>query len=233
MSNQPRYAIIEDHSTFHVTWQCHNKDWLLEPDWAKEIYYNLLIKYKDRYKIKIYSYCFMSSHPHMTGYCEDKDLFSDFFRVVNACFAKAYNKRMKRRGQVVMDRFKSPRIQTDTDLFKVMHYNDLNPKRANMVTHPKDYRWSSFHYYAYGKPDPLITPAPCYMELAPSAKERQAAYLQMVEEILKCDWKDKKPYSSAPFIGNPQWVIEKTKELKQLRFLQQFTWKLKFKEKFG
>src|SRR3989338_10774874 len=102
-----------------------------------------------------------------------------------------------------------------------------------MVTHPKDYRWSSFHYYAYGKPDPLITPAPCYIELAPLAEERQAAYLQMVEEILKCDWKDKKPYSSTPFIGNPEWVIEKTKELKQQRSLQQSTWKLKFKEKFG
>ncbi|MBI2335948.1 MAG: hypothetical protein HYU97_04215 [Deltaproteobacteria bacterium] len=55
----------------------------------------------------------------------------------------------------------------------------------------------------------------------------------MVEEILQCDWKEKKPYSSTPSIGNPEWVIEKTKELKQQRSLQQATWKLKFKEKFG
>ena len=32
--------------------------------------------------------------------------FSDFFRVVNNLFARKYNKRHKRRGQVVMDRFK-------------------------------------------------------------------------------------------------------------------------------
>lgn len=233
MANQPRYAIIENGSSFHVTWQCHNKDWLLEPDWAKQIYYGLLLKYKDRYKVTIYSYCFMSSHPHMTGRCEDKNLFSDFFRVVNSLFAKAYNKRANRKGQVVMDRFKSPRIQTDTDLFKVMHYNDLNPKRAKMVKHPKDYRWSSFHYYAYGKLDPLVTPAPCYLELAPSAEARQVAYLQMVEQILKHDWKEKKPYSSTPFIGNPEWVSEKIKILKQQISLQQTAWKSRFKEKFG
>ena len=26
----PRYQVICDDSVFHVTWQCHNKDWLLK-----------------------------------------------------------------------------------------------------------------------------------------------------------------------------------------------------------
>jgi len=45
MANLPRYAIIDDSCVWHVTWQCHNKDWLLESDSAKKIYYNLLLKY--------------------------------------------------------------------------------------------------------------------------------------------------------------------------------------------
>jgi putative transposase len=232
MANQPRYAIIEDGSTFHVTWQCHNHSWLLEHDWAKQLYYDLILKYKDRYNVTIYSYCFMSSHPHLTGRCENKKRFSDFFRVVNACFARAYNKQMGRRGQVVMDRFKSPRIETNADLLKVMFYVDLNPKRARMVVHPNKYRWSSFHFYAYGRNDPLVTMAPSYTELAATAKARQKAYLAMVEDILKNDWKEKRPYSSIPFIGNPDWVKEKSRGLRELCRRKQMKWRERHRRKF-
>ena len=225
MANLPRYALIDDGSTFHVTWQCHNKDWLLHFDWAKQAYYDLLLKYKERYRVQIYSYCFMSNHPHLTGACESKTLFSDFFRVVNACFARKYNKQMERRGQVVMDRFKSPRIETDADLLKVMMYVDLNPKRAGMVPHPKAYRWSSFRYYAYGESDPLITPAPTYLGLGNTSSERQRSYLGMVEEILRNDWNRKEPYSSVPFIGNPAWVKRKCEELRRFQKGRQEAWK--------
>ena len=232
MANQPRSAIIEDGSTFHVTWQCHNKSWLLESDWAKQLYYNLLLKYKERYKVGFYSYCFMSSHPHLTGRCEDRKLFSDFFRVVNACFARSYNKQVGRKGQVVMDRFKSPSIQTDADLLKVMHYIDLNPKRAHMVIHPNEYKWTSFQYYAYGKKDPLLTPAPSYLELGSSPAGRQQVYLAMVEELLQNDWKDKRPYSSVAFIGNPEWVREKSRVLKEIRQKKRNEWKARYRQRF-
>jgi len=233
MPSLPRYAILGDQCVFHVTWQCHNKDWLLHEDWAKEIYYRLLLKYKKRYKVLIYSYCFMSSHPHLTGYCEEAKLLSDFYRTVNSLFARLYNKRMKRRGQVVMDRFKSPVLETDIDLLRVMFYIDLNPKRAKMVQHPKDYRWSSFAYYAYGKEDPLIDPAPSYLNLGKTAEKRQAEYRAMVEEILKNDWKEKQPYSSVPFIGNPEWVKRKTEALRKAHRKRFQVWKERFQLRFG
>ncbi len=233
MPTLPRYAILSDRSTFHITWQCHNKAWLLESPWAKTVYYNLLLKYKDRYQVTLYSYCFMSSHPHLTGYCENKRLLSDFFRIVNSLFARKYNKRAKRRGQVVMDRFKSPVIQSEIDHLKVMFYNDLNPKRATMVKHPRQFRWSSFHYYAYGKKDPLITPAPSYLNLAASDPERRKIYLQLIEEILKNDWKEKKPFSSTAFIGDPEWVTRRILELKGIRKERRERWKWLFQMKFG
>lgn len=216
MANIPRYAIIDNGSVFHVTWQCHNKDWILKTDWAKQIYYNLLLKFKDKYGIQIYSYTFMSNHPHLTGKCRDKKLFSDFFRVVNSMFAKSYNKIVGRRGQVVMDRFKSPRIESDVDLLKVMQYIDLNPKRASMVVHPKRYQWTSYHYYAFGRTDELLTPAPSYLALGNTPLERQSAYCLLIEEILQNDWHEKRYYSSLPFIGNPDWITEQTYRLKTL-----------------
>lgn len=208
----PRYRIISDGSFFHVTWQCHNKDWFLQWNWAKKLYYDLLLKYKDKYRVQIYSYCFMDNHPHLSGRLENKEDFSAFFRIVNGLFARRVNKRLKRRGQLVMDRFKSPQIKDDGHLLNVIVYIDLNPYRAGKVEHPKDNEWSSFAYYAYGKEDALITPAPSYLALGNTDATRQKIYREMVNSLLV------QPravnISQTYFIGDPDWVTAKYKELK-------------------
>ncbi len=233
MPSLARSLILEDGSLFHVTWQCHNQDWLLKSRWAKQLYYDLLLKYKNRYQVEIYSYCFMDNHPHLAGRFSSLGFFSDFFRTVNSAFARLYNREVKRRGQVVMDRFKSPRIQTETHLLRVMTYIDLNPKRAGKVPHPRENQFSSFGHYAYGRNDPLITTAPAYLELAITPQGRQEAYRALVGEILKSDWRQKKPYSSSHFIGNPQWVLEKTKDLREAQKEKWGLWRKKFKERFS
>lgn len=209
----PRYLIISDGNTFHVTWQCHNKNWLLQWGWAKQIYYDLLLKYKDKYHVEIHSYCFMDNHPHLTGCLKNKEEFSAFFRIVNGLFARTVNKKIGRRGQLVMDRFKSPVIEDDKHLLTAMTYGDLNPCRAKKISHPKEYKWSSYVYYAYGREDPLITPAPSYLALGDTPRERQQTYIGMVEELLAEPRKIN--ISNTYFIGNPDWVIRKYREFKE------------------
>ncbi len=213
MASYPRYHIIQDGSTFHVTWQCHNHAWLLKEDWAKKLYYSLLLKFKSKYDIKIHSYSFMDNHPHLTGVMESKEKFSAFFRTVNSLFAKASNKHLARKGQVVMDRFKSPHIENDKYLLEVMIYIDLNPCRAGKVKHPKEYQYSSYGYYAYGKEDPLIDAPDIYLALGASKLSREKIYREMVEYVLRKDNHQKRHYSNVCFIGNAVWVIQKQKVL--------------------
>lgn len=215
MAYLPRYAIIWDGAIFHVTWQCHNHSWLLKYNWAKQFYYDLLLKYKNRYRVCFYSYHFMDNHIHLSGkILGSKEEFSTLFKVINSRLAKEINKQLKRRGQVVMDRFKSPCIQSDQALLAVMTYQDLNSYRAKMVDHPKKYRWSSYHSYAYGKKDPLLTEAPSYLDMGNSAEERQRAYRKLVEEILKNEGFKQMEYSQKCYIGDPDWVLERSRELK-------------------
>jgi len=213
MARYPRYFILKDKCYFHITWQCHNKDWLLKEDWAKKHYYNLLLKHHRDYAVQIHSFCFMDSHPHLTGYCNNAKMLSDMMRRINTSMAKAINKYYQRRGQAIMDRFKSPIIETDQDLLSIMAYIDLNPVRARMVPHPTKYRWSSYAYYAYGKKNPLITPAPSYLGLAETHTGRQNIYRKMVLAIMLKGNK-KKNYSYTYFIGNPLWVKKKSETLK-------------------
>lgn len=225
MAYLARRDIIFDGATFHVAWQCHNFDWFLESDDAKELYYNLLLKYKDRYGVSFYSYCFMSNHPHLTGHIETVNGLSRLFQTVNSQFAKNINKLLRRRGQVVMDRFKSPVIQDDRALLSVMTYGDLNPNRAKMVKHPKEYKWSSYRYYAHGEDDPLITPAPSYLALGRNPKERQLKYRIMVNSIIKEYGLNKRNFSQTQYIGDPKWVennydsIKKLQRTKRLAYL--------------
>jgi putative transposase len=211
MAHLPRYEIICDDAFFHVTWQCHNGEWLLKHEWAKKAYYDLLLKYKDKYGVEIYAYNLMDNHPHLTGHLNGKENFSDFFRVVNSRFAKIVNCQLKRRGQVVMDRFKSPRIESDEHMLKVMAYVDLNQHRVKKVLHPRNNEWSSYRYYAYGEDDPLLTPSPSYLALGETPLARQVEYRAIVQALL--EHRREINISHTYFIGDPEWVISKHREL--------------------
>lgn len=110
-----------------------------------------------------------------------------------------------------MDRFKSPVIESDEHLLKVMAYIDLNQHRAKKVSHPCRNKWSSYGYYAYGRADPLITPAPSYLALGRTPMERRCEYRAIVAALMK--HREMMNISHTSFIGNPDWVIGKYREL--------------------
>lgn len=211
MPSIPRYEITCDDSFFHVTWKCHNEDWLLQWNWAKQAYYDLLLKYKNKYGVEIYAYNFMDNHPHLVGHLQNKENFSAFFRIVNSMFARIVNRHLRRRGQVVMDRFKSPQIESDKHMLTAMAYVDLNQHRAKKVKRPEDNDWSSYKYYAYGKDDPLLTPSPSYLDLGRTPEERQLEYRNIVAALI--EHRALLNISHTHFIGNPEWVLKKYREL--------------------
>ena len=214
----PRKFILQNNSLFHVTWQCHNKSWLLQYRWAKKLYYNLLLRFKDEYGVVFYSYMIMDNHIHLSGKLSDLKQFSRFFQTVNSIFAKEINKQADRCGQVIRDRFKSPQIETEQILMKVMIYQDLNEVRAGKSKHPRHNVLSSYAHYAYGKKDALITEPDVYKSLGSTPEERQLAYLGMVEEILSAAPRKRDGrYSDVLFIGDPSWVRKQYEKLKDLR----------------
>ncbi|MCP5464084.1 MAG: transposase [Deltaproteobacteria bacterium] len=201
-----------------MTWKCHNEDWLLSSNYAKKLYYSLLLKYKNLYQIQIFSYCLMDNHPHIVGTCKSQQLFSDFFRVVNSLFAKKMNRYLDRKGQVVMDRFKSINIKTEKQLMAVMFYNDLNPFRTIKQTSPEAHQWSSHKHYAYGKKDPLITEAEWYLELGDSETKRQKRYRALTKDAMQSKKHSSSPYKIKNkwhyFLGDKPWIKKSYEHIK-------------------
>ena len=55
----------------------------------------------------------------------------------------------------------------------VLRYIEANPLRAQMVTDPSEYRWSSFPCHGLGRDDPLVSPFPEWEDLGRSEAERR------------------------------------------------------------
>lgn len=208
MPRTPRKLLVEENSTNHCTWRSHNLEFVLEEDDAKRKMLGLIAKYKAKYGIVIRNYNLMSSHPHVVCLStQGQKAFSDFWQVVNQCYARWYNKRRGRRGQVVMERLKSPMIQDGDHLLTVMRYVDLNPVRAGMVKRISEWRWSSYRHYAFGEPNALIDDPPEYLALGSNAPARRKAYRALFAEKLVAPLLERRwDLVAAPFVGDEQWM---------------------------
>jgi putative transposase len=208
MARIPRALLVEEGSTNHCTWRSHGYTPVLDSDEARLYYRRLLRKHKEKYGIEILSYCIMGTHPHVVSRStRGQKAFSTFWKVVNWSFAWWSNRRTKGRGQVVMERLRSPRIQDGRHQLEVMRYGDMNPVRAGLVRCPSRWQWSSFRHYAYGEPDDLITDAPEYLALGRNGPERRTAYLHLfARPLVETVQVRRADLVYGPFIGDREWV---------------------------
>jgi len=96
-------------------------------------------------------------------------------------YVQYFNYRYKRTGTLWEGRYRATVVDAEKYLFECMRYIELNPVRAGMVAHPRNFPWSSYHANAEGKEDILVTCHSLYRRLGANAKERQEAYRELVK----------------------------------------------------
>jgi putative transposase len=205
-----RSVLVFEGSLNHCTWRSHDRSFVLDKAEEKRKFLALVAEYKARFGIRVLSYCIMGTHPHLVVRCaQGQTAFSAFWKVVNQRFARWYNLRRSRRGQVVMERLASPLIQDARHLLGTMRYGDLNPVRAGLVRSPKDYRWSSYRHYALGEPDGLIDePAPEYLALGATPAQRRKAYARLFASRISALFRLRRvDLVVGPFVGDEDWIF--------------------------
>ncbi len=118
---------------------------------------------------------------------EPKDGGGDLVEImkgINLSYALYYKKKYNHIGHFWQDRFKSTLISKDEYLLACGSCVELNPVRAGAVKEPRDYRWSSYSAYAYGREDLLLDEHPIYQELSERELERRKRYREFVEGML-------------------------------------------------
>ena len=97
-------------------------------------------------------------------------------------YVKYFNYTYKRSGTLWEGRRRATVVDTDTYLLNLMRYIELNPVRAGIVAHPRDYAWSSYAANASKastEKEPIsdfVKPYELYRRLARNARDRSAAY---------------------------------------------------------
>ena len=95
------------------------------------------------HNVILHAYVLMGNHYHLFVETPDGNL-SAFMRDVNGNYSQWFNFVHKRVGHLFQGRYKSFVIDGDSYLFEIARYIVLNPVRARLVAHPRDWKWSSY-----------------------------------------------------------------------------------------
>lgn len=145
MSRTPR--IYFDGALYHVTSRGDHREEIFRDDIDCEEYLQLLGKYKNQYRFKLFCFVLMPNHVHLLVEPAPGTTISEIMHDINSTYTKFFNRRHKRIGHLFQERFYAIIVDKDTYLMELTRYIHLNPVRARMIDRPERYRWSSYPAY--------------------------------------------------------------------------------------
>ena len=177
MPRKPRFNLIGIPQ--HVIQRGNNRQpcFFGEEDYRR--YLEDLAETADKFKCRIHAYVLMTNHVHLLVTPFEKHAVSQMMQALGRRYVYYINKTYKRTGTLWEGRYKASLIDSDGYLLTCMRYIELNPVRANMVDHPGEYKWSSYHANAQGVDMPFIEKHPLYLALGFEENERLAAYREL------------------------------------------------------
>ena len=141
----------------------------------------LLERVVERFRWICHAYCLMGNHYHLLLETPVTNLSSGM-RQLNGVYAQRFNKRHRRVGHVFQARFGAALVEKDDYLLELARYIVLNPVRASIVAHPRDWPWSSYRATAGETPaPPFLTIAAVLRAFADDYDLAQHAYVAFVD----------------------------------------------------
>ena len=104
---------------------------------------DLLQETADLFNVNVAAYCLMPSHYHLMVHSPDANL-SRCMRHLNGVYTQRYNVVHGCDGTLFRGRYKSILVDAEIYVLQLVRYIHLNPVRARIVDHCKDYQWSSY-----------------------------------------------------------------------------------------
>jgi len=83
----------------------------------------------------------MDNHYHLLNEMQ-KENISTFMRLINANYAKYFNKKYRRSGHLWQDRYKSRYITSEEYLYMLMRYIEYNPMQAGLIQKIGEYTFT-------------------------------------------------------------------------------------------
>ena len=142
MSRGPRLLI--SNVCYHIIHRGNQKQKIFLDRADFERYLKILFHYKRKYAFKLYAYCLMPNHIHLIIEVKKINDLAKIIQGLSLSYTLWFNKKYRKVGHLWQGRFKNMIIQKDRYLIDCLNYIEYNPVRANLISSPVDYIWSSW-----------------------------------------------------------------------------------------
>lgn len=140
MPRKPRIHI--PYAFYHAILRGNNKQNIFVDEEDRSYLCLKLQEGLSRFSHKIHAFCFMTNHIHLLIQVCAYPL-GDIIHHFSSIYARTFNRHYDRIGHLFQGRFKAQLVRDEKYLLDLIRYIHLNPVRANIVTDPADYLWSS------------------------------------------------------------------------------------------
>jgi putative transposase len=188
MARLPRYVIPGQPQ--HIIQRGNNRQAIFAAEADYQFFRDALVDASLKRGLTIHAYVLMTNHIHLLATPEFDDSISKVFQSVGRKYVQYFNYTYKRSGTLWEGRYRATVVDSEQYLLTLMRYIELNPVRAGMVAHPRDYPWSSHGFNAQGEAGPnadWLLPHKEYLRLGRSKAERQSAYRQLFRAVVSND----------------------------------------------
>lgn len=174
MPRRPRVALAG--VPLHLIQRGHNRDACFFADEDYALYLDHLGELAAKFGCALHAYVLMINHVHLLLTPKAADSASLLMKHLGQRYVQYVNRAYRRSGTLWEGRFRSCLAQEEDYVLACYRYIELNPVRAQMVSHPRHYRWSSYRANAEGKTCEFLTPHAQYRALGRSEAARREAY---------------------------------------------------------
>ena len=147
-------------------------------------YREWLIAGAETNRLAVHAYVLMTNHVHLLVTPGTADSLPRTMQTLGRRYVRYINTRRRRTGTLWKGRYRAAPIDSEEYFIACCRYIELNPVRAHMVEHPRQYRWSSYRAHAEGKDDALAAFHPVLRRLGRSLEAREQTYRDLIKEKL-------------------------------------------------
>lgn len=130
-------------AVYHVTSRGNARQDIVADDRDRQQWLSVLAHVTERYGWLCHAYCLMDNHYHLLIETPQPNL-SLGMRQLNGRYTQDFNRRHRRVGHLFQGRFTAILVEKEAHLLELCRYVVLNPVRAKLVPHPRQWAWSSY-----------------------------------------------------------------------------------------
>ncbi|NVE01749.1 transposase [Massilia sp. BJB1822] len=127
---------------YHVTARGNRRNHIYLDERDYLIWQDLLAQTVERFNLVVHGFCQMPNHFHLLVETPDGNLAAGM-QFLNGVYAQHFNARHELVGHVIQGRYHAVLLQKQSHLLELARYISLNPVRAQLVSDPLEWRWSS------------------------------------------------------------------------------------------